>query len=365
VGPISVTPKGYAFVDTPEGTFFVPRGSLYGAMNGDLVEVVRVRRLENQQNRQGNRQKAQSSGGSSAADAGADKASASSRKDLVGAVQRVLERAQATLIGVVRVSDGLSRVIPDDERCPYDIFLDLRHKGCAVKEGDVVVVRITTYPSRREAAQGYVEEVLGHESDQGMDMAVIIRKHGFETVFSADALAEADALLREAESRAVPLSPEGELERRDLRDRLIFTIDPHDARDFDDALSLDHVEGFVRLGVHIADVSAYVAWGSALDTNARRRATSVYLPDRVIPMLPPALADDLCSLRPCTDRLAFTVDMYLNKDAVVERAEFYPSLIHSKARLAYNEVQEMLEDAERAFGEPQRQQSAEQLALLQ
>ncbi|MDR0349953.1 MAG: VacB/RNase II family 3'-5' exoribonuclease, partial [Coriobacteriales bacterium] len=198
---------------------------------------------------------------------------------------------------------------------------------------DVVIVRLTTYPGRIEAAQGYIEEIVGQQTDDDMKTEIVIRKHGFETSFSAAALEEAASI------EATP----DVLSRRDLRDRFVFTIDPEDARDFDDAISVDFLNGQMRLGVHIADVSAYIAWGSALDLDARRRATSVYLPDRVIPMLPLRISDELCSLRPDEDKLAFSVDMLLNSDGSVAECEFYPSLIRSSARLTYEEAQCILE----------------------
>jgi ribonuclease R len=345
-------------------------------MHGDLVEVVRLRRLEAE--RRNNMQKTSAqqlrvTGGKRAAE-GSNSSGDQQGTELLGSVKRVVERAHTTLVGIVREADGLYVVVPDDERITRDIFLG-RSRGCAVKDGDVVVVRITTYPGKTAPAQGIVEEIIGHEDERGVDMEVIIRKHGLEVEFSAAVLAEAEELaaangageFAEQGAAAVcgaeelaahgaeeasgvvasagPLTFE-ELKRRDIRERFVFTIDPADARDFDDALSVDYVDGKLRLGVHIADVSAYVAWDSALDLTARRRATSVYLPDRVIPMLPAALSDDLCSLRPHCDRRAFTVDMYVRKDGTVESAEFYPSYIHSAARLSYEQAQELLEGEE-------------------
>ncbi|MDR3315634.1 MAG: VacB/RNase II family 3'-5' exoribonuclease [Coriobacteriales bacterium] len=346
-GVIHIARRGYGFVDTPEGEYFVLRGYLRGAMDGDLVEVVRLRSLEarrRQQMRKPSTQNPRPGGGVG-------------DREMLGGVRRVIERAHTTVVGTLRLENGLGVVIPQDERIQHDIFIDLRTPGKQADEGAIVVVRITTYPSKLECASGYIEEVVGHETDQGMDIEVIIRKHGLETVFSAAALEEAEAVCQSAGTPegaeafgasgvpGVPGTPrayEAQLIRRDLRERFVFTIDPADARDFDDALSVDYLDGKMRLGVHIADVSAYVPWNSALDLDARRRATSVYLPDRVIPMLPPALSDDLCSLKPHEDRLAFTVDMLMRNDGSVESAEFYPSIIHSSVRLSYDEVQELL-----------------------
>ncbi|MDR1421340.1 MAG: RNB domain-containing ribonuclease [Coriobacteriales bacterium] len=388
-GRIQVARKGYGFVDTPEGEYFVMRGYLHGAMDGDVVEVVRLRQLE-QRRRDIHVQDWKLPRGQRGRD-----------RERLGSVRRVLERAHTTLVGTLIERDGICVIRPHDARIDHDIFLDRRAISKPAADGDVVVVRITTYPSRLEAAMGYIEEVVGHGDEQGIDTEVIIREHGFETVFTAAALEELEAMESDpcstalldgvssasgasgaagASSASGALSassasgasgalgaltcrnlpheapphealsheapPHEALLRRDIRDRFVFTIDPADAKDFDDALSVEFIDGQLRLGVHIADVSAYVRWDSALDLNARRRATSVYLPDRVIPMLPPRLSDDLCSLRPDTDRLAFTVDMMMNNDGSVASCEFYPSLIHSAPRLSYEQAQDYLDASE-------------------
>jgi ribonuclease R len=368
VGIIRVARKGYGFVDTPEGEYFILRGYLRGAMDGDRVEVVRLRALEARRRQRMHAPSAQWPRFNSDGEA----------REMLGGVQRVLERAHETLIGTLHHVDGLGVIRPCNAHIPYDIFLDHRAvSGKPAEDGDVVVVRLTTYPTRIEAAQGYVEQVVGREVDKVLQIEIIIHEHDFETVFSAAALEEAaeleaaaaleaaawrevitggEVVVPEEGALAATLVVSGEaveprafssvLPRRDLRDRFIFTIDPWDAKDFDDALSVDFLDGQMRLGVHIADVSAYIAWDSALDLDARRRATSVYLPDRVIPMLPPPISDGLCSLRPGEDRLAFSVDMLLNSDGSVAHREFYPSLIRSSARLSYDEAQRILEGSE-------------------
>jgi ribonuclease R len=311
---IHVARRGYGFVDTPEGEYFVLRAHMHGAMDGDTVEVARLRKLEAQRRRQ--RRDGDGDG----------------ERELLGDVRRVVQRAHSTVIGTLHYADGLGVVVPEDERIRHDVFIDPRLMSVPARDGDIVVVRLTTYPGRHEAAQGCIEEVIGHSDECGLPIDVIIRRYGFETAFGPQALKEAaDARMTE------------EPGRRDLRDRYVFTIDPEDAKDFDDALSLEYVDGKMRLGVHIADVSAYVPRDGAIDLEARRRATSVYLPDRVLPMLPPALSDDLCSLKPDVDRPAFTVDIYLDKNGVVDRYDIYPSLIHSRRRLTYDEVLAILE----------------------
>ncbi len=339
MGVIQVSRRGYGFVTTPEGEYFIPRGSIHGAMHGDMVEVVRMRRLEERRRNQA-------------------KKAAEGQRDMLGSVKRVTERAHTMVVGTLRYRDGLGVVTPSDERICHDIFIDSRAAGVLAEDGDVVEVRLTTYPSRLEAAQGYIEEVVGRYDEQGMDIEVIIRRHKLETVFSAGALEEAarlaatgatvigtNAVAGEAATTIAAIAgamvaPIDEyLPRRDLRERFVFTVDPFDARDFDDALSVDFIEGQMLLGVHIADVSTFVAWDSSIDMDARRRATSVYLPDRVLPMLPPQLSDDLCSLKPNVDRLAFSCDMLMRSDGTVQGYELYPSVIRSRARLSYDEVQ--------------------------
>ncbi|MDR2106445.1 MAG: RNB domain-containing ribonuclease [Coriobacteriales bacterium] len=355
-GVIHIARKGYGFVDTPEGEYFILRRYLHGAMDGDLVEVVRLRALEARRHQQLRRQDARQSR------FGNGSGSSSGGREMLGSVRRVLERAHQTLIGTLRYRDGLGVVCPFDEHIPYDIFIDHRIPGGRqAEDGAVVVVRITVYPSRIEAAQGFIEEVIGQQDDEDIGMEVIIREHGFETDFSPAALAEAEQLVQEAASTPAgnSASHASDPQRRDLRGQIIFTIDPADARDFDDALSVEFVDGQMHLGVHIADVGAYVTWDSALDLDARRRATSVYLPDRVIPMLPAPLSENLCSLRPGEDRLAFTVEMVLDSGGSVVNSAFYPSFIRSCARLSYDEVQQLLDGGQPATGQSATGQAPE------
>jgi len=331
LGQISISSKGYGFVDTPEGEYFVLRSYLRGAMDGDTVEVVRLRSLEARRKQEP----------SYSTTHHPHPGSAQKSRGMLGCVRRVVERSHKTVVGRLHRTQGLRVVVPLDDRINYDFFLDPQaHTGLSARDGDLVVLRITGYPSRHEAALGYIEEVLGHEDDQNVGIEVIIREHGIETGFS-------DAALKEAE-RLVPLTLEktgAALLRRDLRNRCVFTIDPSDAKDYDDALSLDYVHGVMRLGVHIADVSAYVDWDSAIDLDARRRATSVYLPDRVIPMLPSQLSENLCSLRPGEDRAALTIDMFVDKDGRVTSSEFYPSMIFSSAAMSYDEVLRLIDNS--------------------
>lgn len=413
-GTLVVHAEGYGFVRTAEGEYFIPSAKLGGAFDGDVVEIAPLSSAASKAHRFSGRD-AMRTGGRPAA-----------------RVVRVVERAHETLIGRYEVADPFGVVIPEDPRIPYDIFTQ-RSSAPDIPHGALVRVRISTYPSRNTAATGVVEEVLGEADEPRIGVESIIARHKLETRFSDACLKEADGLR---------LDVEAALSRgyADLRDRCVFTIDPVDARDFDDALSLERLDGsddmasagdapaspvdgtagrsgktraqtgpraldegvlrtpskalrilraglpaspggassdlgstpassagssiemggpsvpvlsgvgwegagvpVWRLGVHIADVSAYVPWGSAIDLDARNRATSAYLVDRVIPMLPERLSNDLCSLRPDEDRLSMTVDLYLDGKGRVNRYEVYPAVIRSKARLTYDAVQEWLD----------------------
>ena len=320
-GIMQLNPEGYGFVRTSEGEFFVPHAKLGGAFDGDLVEVAPL---------PANASKGRSHEGFGGGRYGHKPAAR---------VVSVIERAHEVVVGGFEAAEPFGVVVPLDPHIPYDIFTQLS-EAPDVEDGAIVRVRIAQFPSRNTAATGHIEEVLEHVDglDKGVD--AVVARHKFETAFSDAALAEArGALIDEVGALASGY--------RDLRERFVFTIDPDDARDFDDALSIEQVEdqgrSFWRIGVHIADVSYYVEWGSALDLAARRRATSVYLVDRAIPMIPEDLSCGLCSLAPGEVRRSMTVDLYVNERSQLARYEIYPALIRSNARLTYGEALEMLE----------------------
>ena len=320
-GIMQLNPEGYGFVRTSEGEFFVPHAKLGGAFDGDLVEVAPL---------PANASKGRSHEGFGGGRYGHKPAAR---------VVSVIERAHEVVVGRFEAAEPFGVVVPLDPHIPYDIFTQLS-EAPDVEDGAIVRVRIAQFPSRNSAATGHIEEVLEHVDglDEGVD--AVVARHKFETAFSNAALAEA---------RGASIDEVGALASgyRDLRERFVFTIDPDDARDFDDALSIEQVEDqgrlLWRIGVHIADVSHYVEWGSALDLAARRRATSVYLVDRVIPMIPEELSCGLCSLAPGEVRRSMTVDLHVNERAQLARYEIYPALICSNARLTYGEALEMLE----------------------
>lgn len=311
VGRIEGHPKGFAFlIPDREGTadVFIPPGSLNGAMHNDRVAVRLV---------PGGRGKTRE-----------------------GEVVRVLKRANQRVVGTLRKKRRFAVVVPDDQRLGADIIVP-RGRLAGAKSGDKVVLELTAYPAPRTPAEGRVVEVLGPADAPGMDIMVLCRRYDLPDEFPARVLREA---------AAVPATiPATELNaRRDLREELIVTIDGEDAKDFDDAVSLTLLpDGFYRLGVHIADVGFYVREGSALDREALKRGTSVYLPGRVVPMLPPRLSNDICSLNPGVDRLTFSVEMTLDPAGRVLAYDLFPSVIRSRERLTYTAVRAILE------GEPE------------
>lgn len=318
-GIVRVTAAGHGIVKTPEGDYFIPASKFSGALDGDLVEVVAISPL-----------KRTSGKPAKGARRPGDKPSAR--------IIRVIERRHETLIGRYEIAEPFGVVVPEDTRIPYDIFT-LHAENEGVCDGDIVRVRITGFPSQHKAATGIIEEVIGHGGDDLLAVDIIVARHHLETEFSA-------AALREAEQASIDTDELLQEGYRDLRRRTVFTVDPTDARDFDDALSFDEVGGTIRLGIHIADVSRYVPWNSSIDLDARRRATSVYLADRVIPMLPERLSNELCSLKPNEDRATMTLDLYLTSDAEVIRYEIHPALIRSSRRFTYEEVQGILDGKE-------------------
>lgn len=249
-----------------------------------------------------------------------------------GRVIRILERAHETVVGTLQQTRYFHYVIPDDPRLRHDIYTKPAH-GAQV--GHKVVVKLADWTSRHVNPEGEIIEVLGKADAPGVDILSIIRKYQLPQQFSEPTLTETERLpdrVRESDLAG----------RRDLRNEFIVTIDPDDARDFDDAVSVtelgDAHSGGWLLGVHIADVSHYIRPRSALDHEALGRGNSVYLPDRVLPMLPEKLSNNLCSLRPHEDRLTVSVFIEFTPKLTVRRTEFTRSVIHSRHRLTYKEA---------------------------
>jgi len=315
-GVVSTTRRGDGFIRGSGGKeVFVPARDLDTAMDGDKV-VVRIE-------------------------------SRPKGKKPEGRVIKVLERAHPTVVGIFHGGGKLGRVVPRDTKMGPDITIPRGDEGDA-GDGDVVVVRIVAWGSRRHGPTGEVERVLGPPGDPGVDVLSVLYGHGLETEFSPDIEEEAN---RVAQAWHDALAAGRLGDREDLRDRLVFTIDPADAKDHDDALSVRSLEaGKVEVGIHIADVSYFVEPGSRLDEEAYDRATSVYLVDRVIPMLPHALSSDVCSLRPQEDRFAVSLLVTVDVRGEVESHRFARTVIRSRHRLAYEDVQAVM-DGEQSVDE--------------
>ena len=316
-GTLRLNARGTGTVETAEGVFTVLPQHVGEAINGDAVQL---RPLP----------------------ANYGSASAHRRPDTrLATIAAVVERGVTTFVARYEEAGNLRVLCPLDERLGHDFVVavsDDAPQRLGVVPDDVVVARITAYPTRRDVGVATVERRIGVEDDESVAIESVIASHDLATQFSPAALEQARSLSLDVEE-ALAAQPA----RRDIRSRFLVTVDPPDARDFDDAVSLCELpEGGWLLGVHIADVSHYVPLGSPLDLAARERATSVYLADRVLPMLPEELSCELCSLRPGEDRLAMTVDLTLDAHARVQATDIYPSVIRSRARLTYGEVDALL-----------------------
>lgn len=309
-GKVDMAEKGFAFIIV-EGRddIFVSRDDLSGAMDKDTVIVTVKEKNKNEGQRD------------------------------EGYIERIIERGIKEIVGTlsIRKDDEFGFVIPDDKSINQDIFIKGKNLNGG-KNNQKVFVKITKYPEGDKKPEGEIVEVLGYPGDKGIDVLAIALNHGIRMDFPGGVINEAKNIPDEIF--------EGDLKnRKDLRNDLIFTIDGADAKDLDDAISIDiNDKGNYLLGVHIADVTNYVKEGSPLDVEAEKRGTSVYLLDRVIPMLPKELSNGICSLHPNVDRLTLSVIMEIDKNGKVVSNEIVESVINSKARLVYDDVSDYLEN---------------------
>ncbi|MDQ0338421.1 ribonuclease R [Caldalkalibacillus uzonensis] len=299
--------RGFAFLipERPEDPdVYIAEKDLNGAMNRDIV-LVRLNRT-------------------------------STGPGLEGEVVRILERGLTEVVGTFQDQEYYGFVVPDDKHIAQDIFIP-KAKINGAADGHKVVVKMTKYPQGRRSPEGEVIEILGHKNDPGVDILSIVRKYQLPEAFPEEVMKEAEAIPDEIDPAEIE-------RRRDLRNETIVTIDGEDAKDLDDAISLTKTEeGNYLLGVHIADVSYYVQEGSALDEEAFRRGNSVYLVDRVIPMLPHRLSNGICSLNPKVDRLTLSCQMEITPDGEVVHHEFFPSVIRTTERMTYTNVRKIVE----------------------
>ncbi|MFD0749002.1 ribonuclease R [Mucilaginibacter calamicampi] len=312
-GKVDLTNDGSAFIvtdDEGESDIFVAPRKLRNALNGDRVKVYVYAKSK------GRRQE--------------------------GEVIEILQRAKTEFTGVVKMSERYAFLIPDDRKMMHDIFIPMGELNSA-KNGIKAVAEITDWPAGARNPVGRIKHVLGEQGENDTEMNAILAEYGFPLSFPAE-------VEKDAEEISADITPAEVAKRRDFRDTLTFTIDPFDAKDFDDALSFKKLEnGNYEVGVHIADVSHYIIPDSALDKEAFERGTSVYLVDRVIPMLPERLSNGLCSLRPNEDKLCFAAVFELDEQANIVNEWFGKTVIHSNRRFTYEEVQEIIEAKEGDF----------------
>jgi ribonuclease R len=311
-GRVQITGNGAAFVILDEGVddVFIPPRMLRNALDGDRVKVYvftnkKIAKLE-------------------------------------GEIIEIIERANLTFVGVVEVSKNFAFLIPSNSRMHNDIFIPIESLNGA-KDGQKAIAKITNWPTKAKNPIGEIVDVLGQPGENNTEMHAILSEFGLPYSFPEELEKEADKISKVLDKKEIS-------RRRDFRDIITFTIDPVDAKDFDDALSLKKLEnGNWEVGVHIADVSYYVSPGSAIDEEAYKRATSVYLVDRVVPMLPEILSNELCSLRPNEEKFCFSAVFEMNEKAEVLNEWFGRTVILSDQRFSYEEAQKVIETGEGKF----------------
>ncbi|MBN2612148.1 MAG: ribonuclease R [Bacteroidales bacterium] len=308
-GKVEISASGYGYVisDAVEEPVFVSQNNLHHALNGDTVMIILF-------------------------------ASKKSRGP-EGEVIEIIDRARDTFVGVVEVSSRFAFLSPDNRQMPYDIFIPIE-KLKGAKDGQKAIARIVEWPEKAKNPFGEVVEVLGNQGENETEMHAILAEFGLPYRFS-------DEVVQYAETISETITENDIVSRRDFRKTPTFTIDPADAKDFDDALSLSKLpDGNWEVGVHIADVTNYVKPETLLDKEALERATSVYLVDRTVPMLPERLSNLICSLRPHEDKLCFSAVFKINENAEVIEEWFGRTIINSDRRFSYEEAQKVIDTGE-------------------
>lgn len=307
VGVLEKHPMGFGFVRQEEGgDIFIGRSNMNGAMNKDLVEVDLLPEYLWTRSKE-------------------------------GIIDKVLERNTTELVGVFQKNKRFGFVVSDDPRNNDDIFISQSNFRNA-QNGDTVVAKITKYPDKSTSAEGKITEIISRYGEKGGQIKAIVRANGLYETFPSRANAEAKAMSK------LPITKEDIANRRDLRHKTIITIDGATSKDFDDAVSVEKLEnGNYLLGVHIADVTHYVEEDGNLDKEALKRGNSVYLLNTVVPMLPKVMSNGICSLNPDVDRLTLTCQMEIDSFGTVVDHDIFESVIHSKARMIYDDVSDILE----------------------
>jgi len=314
VGKVDMTTSGSGYVEV-EGLpndIYIGEKDLGIALHGDLVEVAILRVKRNGKP--------------------------------IGKVIEVLERAKTEFVGTLQKSAKFAFLVPDSKRMTVDLFIPL-DKLNGAKDGEKVIAKLTHWPSDTDSPFGEIIQVLGKPGENETEMHSILAEYGLPIKFP-------DGIEAAAENMDVSIKESEIKKRKDLRKVTTFTIDPSDAKDFDDALSLQKLKnGNWEIGVHIADVSHYLREESALDKEAYERATSVYLVDRVVPMLPEVLSNFACSLRPNEDKYCFSAIFEMSEDTKIHKQWFGRTVIHSDRRFAYEEAQQVIETGEGDYKE--------------
>lgn len=306
IGKLDVNKRGFGFVFRGEGKgdIFIPENAMKDAMNGDKVQVKVLRETFG-------------------------------TKRAEGEITSVLERNNTSVIGVYEESKAFGFVIPEDAKIKHDVFIGKKNRNFA-ENGDVVVAEITKWPEKGRNPEGMITEILGKKGDKGVDILTVVKKYNLPEEFSPE-------VVQFTEKIPEDIKPEEIKRRRDLRSEAVMTIDGADAKDLDDAVSVVKLKnGDFKLGVHIADVTHYVKEGNPIDKEAFKRATSVYLLDLVIPMLPKKLSNNLCSLNPFEPKLTLSCEMIIDKQGKVKEHEIFESIIESKLRATYEDVTRVL-----------------------
>ncbi|MBE6065758.1 ribonuclease R [Clostridium cochlearium] len=308
VGKVQGHQRGYAFLipEDDREDVFIPASGLNGAMNGDKVVVKVFKEIK-----EGKRSE--------------------------GEVIRILDRVNKTVIGSFEDSKNFGFVVPDEKRIYQDIYIP-KGNTMGAHSGDIVIAEITKWPEKRRSPEGKIVEILGKKGEKGIDILTIIKKYNLPEEFP-------EKVQKYTENIPDEIKEEEYNNRMDLRDKKIITIDGEDAKDLDDAISIEKLpNGNFYLGVHIADVSHYVKEKNPLDKEALKRGTSVYLVDRVIPMLPKKLSNGICSLNPKLDRLTLSCFMEIDKTGKVLNHKVVESVINSSERMTYTDVNKILKD---------------------
>ncbi len=308
-GRIDMTSTGAAYVVSAESEqdVYIPPKRLRRALDGDTVRIRLYARRKNQKPE--------------------------------GEVVEIIERKRTEFVGIFEVNGHFGFLVPDSRKMLVDIYIPEEHFNGAI-HGQKCVAKITDWPERASSPFGEITRVLGDPRDHQVEIHAILADYGLPYKFPEEVEAEADSIPKEISDAEIA-------KRRDFRGKPTFTIDPQDAKDFDDALSIELLSnGNWEVGVHIADVTHYVKPDSLLEKEALQRATSVYLVDRVVPMLPEVLSNNLCSLRPHEDKCCFSAVFEIDENAQVKKRWFGRTLIHSQQRFAYEDAQAIIEGGE-------------------